>query len=70
MRWDDANQARFDPTKKATIKTSVVDGVTYLDIYKGTDYAVPVFDEGKHYLWPLPLSSISQNPKLGQNPGW
>lgn len=70
MRWDAANKARFDPQNKATIKTSTVDGVEYLDVYKGTDYANPVFDESKHYLWPIPINSISQNEALGQNPGW
>ena len=44
--------------------------VPYLDIYKGTDYETPEFDESKHYLWPLPIDAISQNPALGQNPGW
>lgn len=24
----------------------------------------------KHYLWPVPLSQLEANPKLGQNPGW
>ena len=70
MRWDAANKARFDPANAATIQTSTVDGVEYLDIYKGTDYANPVFNEGKHYLWPIPINSISQNEALGQNPGW
>jgi starch-binding outer membrane protein, SusD/RagB family len=31
---------------------------------------VPVFDESKHYLWPIPLNVLSQNPNIGQNPGW
>lgn len=70
MRWDAANRARFDPTNKATVKTSLIDGVEYLDVYKGTDYETPVFDESKHYLWPIPISAISQNPNLGQNPNW
>jgi hypothetical protein len=70
MRWDDANQSRFDPDKKATVKTGLVDGIPYLEPYKGTDYETPKFDEGKHYLWPIPINSISQNPALGQNPGW
>ncbi len=70
MRWDAANQSRFDPDKKATIKTATLDGVPYLDVYQGTDYANPKFDEAKHYLWPIPINSISQNPALGQNPGW
>ena len=76
MRWDAPNKARFDPAGEVTVQTSVVphvitgQPVEYLDVYKGTDYATPVFDESKHYLWPIPLSDISQNPNLGQNPGW
>lgn len=70
MRWDAANKARFDPGKKVTVKTGLVNGIEYLEIYKGTDYETPVFDESKHYLWPIPLEDISQNPNLGQNPGW
>lgn len=76
MRWDAANKARFDPEKKVTVQVSttphVITGapVEYLDIYKGTDYATPEFNENKHYLWPIPLNDIAQNPNLGQNPGW
>lgn len=75
MRWDAANKARFDPKGEVTVKTSVVkdifgNDVEYLDVYKGTDYAQPVFDESKHYLWPIPLNDLSQNPNLTQNPGW
>ncbi|MDF9800340.1 hypothetical protein OKW21_005603 [Catalinimonas alkaloidigena] len=70
MRWDATNQNRFDPTNEATIGVTEVDGVPYLDVYAGTDYAEPIFDESRHYLWPIPISAISQNPNLGQNPGW
>jgi hypothetical protein len=70
MRWDEANRNRIDPDGEVTVQFSQVDGVEYLDIYKGTDYETPVFDENKHYLWPLPLLATSQNPELGQNPGW
>jgi hypothetical protein len=75
MRWDAANRTAVDPAGKATVKSSVTtdvfgNPVEYLDIYKGTDYATPVFDESKHYLWPIPINSLSQNPNLGQNPGW
>ncbi len=70
MRWDEANRTRVDPNGEVTIGSSDVNGVPYLEIYKGTDYENPVFDESKHYLWPLPISAISQNPNLGQNPGW
>jgi len=67
--WDAAAIARYP---KSTVQSSVdpVSGKTYIDVYKGTDYAVPVFDENKHYLWPIPLSIISQNTNIKQNPGW
>jgi hypothetical protein len=75
VRWDAANKAAIDPAGKVTIGSSVTtdiygNPVEYLEIYKGTDYENPVFDEGKHYLWPIPINDISQNPNLGQNPGW
>jgi len=70
IRWDAANRTRFDPANQVTIKTGLVDGIEYLEIYKGTDFENPVFDESKHYLWPIPIGDISQNPNLGQNPGW
>ncbi|MCB0634291.1 MAG: RagB/SusD family nutrient uptake outer membrane protein [Saprospiraceae bacterium] len=68
IRWDDAAIARYP---KANVVSSVAEnGVPYVDIYKGTDWENPVFDENKHYLWPIPLSVISQNPNIQQNPGW
>lgn len=67
LRWDEAAQARYEG---ANVKSTLVDGVPYIDVYKGTDWENPVFDESKHYLWPIPLSVISQNPKIQQNPGW
>jgi hypothetical protein len=70
MRWDEANRNRMDPDSIATIKSSIVDGIEYLEVYKGTDYEIPEFDESKHYLWPIPRTAISQNPNLGQTPGW
>jgi hypothetical protein len=75
IRWDAANKAAIPSSSQATIQSSVITDIfgnpaEYLDIYKGTDYATPVFDESKHYLWPIPINTISQNPNLGQNPGW
>lgn len=69
MRWDDAAIARYP---NAVVKSAVdpVSGKTYIDVYQGTDWANPVFDESKHYLWPIPLSAIAQNPNIAQNPGW
>lgn len=67
--WDAAAEARYEG---ATVETAVDpdSGKTYIDPYGGSDWANPQFDEGKHYLWPLPLGEIAQNPQLGQNPGW
>ncbi|MBY5956910.1 RagB/SusD family nutrient uptake outer membrane protein [Membranicola marinus] len=67
IRFDDAAQARY---AGANVAFSEVDGVPYVDIYKGTDWENPVFDESKHYLWPIPTSAISQNTNIQQNPGW
>ncbi|HET8736805.1 MAG TPA: RagB/SusD family nutrient uptake outer membrane protein [Pricia sp.] len=67
--WDDAANARYEGN---TVITAVdpESGKTYIDAYGGSAWANPQFDESKHYLWPLPLEELSQNPDLGQNPGW
>lgn len=70
IRWDDNYRSRIDPKGKVTIQSSVVEGIEYLAPYKGTDYETPVFDENKHYLWPIPSGSISQNTNLEQTSGW
>ena len=67
IRWDAAAQTRYEG---ANVQSRDVDGVPYIDVYAATDWADPVFDESKHYLWPIPLSVISQNPNVKQNPGW
>ena len=69
LQWNAAAQERYEG---AIIETSVdpENGKTYIDVYKGTDWEDPVFDESKHYLWPIPLNDLAQNPNLGQNPGY
>ncbi|MBX2815227.1 MAG: RagB/SusD family nutrient uptake outer membrane protein [Saprospiraceae bacterium] len=67
IRFDAAAVARYEG---ANVATEEVDGVPYISVYKGTDWENPVFDEGKHYLWPIPISVISQNTSVKQNPGW
>jgi hypothetical protein len=47
-----------------------VNGKEYLEPYAGSDFAEPVFDEAKHYLWPIPLNNLAQNPAIKQNLGW
>jgi hypothetical protein len=67
IRWDAAAKARYP---KAKVEVTEVDGVPYIDVRKGTSFYPAVFDENKHYLWPIPTSVLSQNPNVGQNPGW
>lgn len=47
-----------------------ISGKTYIDVYIDSDWDNPLFDESKYYLWLIPLSALSQNPEIGQNPGW
>jgi hypothetical protein len=76
MRWDEATRNLIDPNGDVrNVGSSVTkdvfgNDVEYLEVYKGTDYETPVFDESKHYFWPMPLNARSQNPALGQTPGW
>lgn len=70
IRWDANMQSIIDPEGLSVVKSTMVDGVPYIDVYQGTDWANPVFDESKHYLWPVPLSAIAQNPAFQQTPGW
>ncbi|GAA4307691.1 RagB/SusD family nutrient uptake outer membrane protein [Compostibacter hankyongensis] len=69
IQWNKDAEARY---AGATIQTSVdqASGKAYIDPYKGVDWDNPVFDEHKHYLWPIPLSVIAKNSKIEQNPGW
>jgi hypothetical protein len=73
LRFDDRARERYP---EATVQSSIIkDPITgemkeYVDIYKGTQYADPVFEDDKHYLFSLPLNDLSENPNLKQNPGW
>ncbi|WP_020529048.1 RagB/SusD family nutrient uptake outer membrane protein [Flexithrix dorotheae] len=69
IRWDEAAKTRYAGADD-NVEVTTVDGVPYIDVRKNGPYWPPVFDENKHYLWPLPVNAISQNPNLGQNPGW
>lgn len=67
MRWDAAAIARYP---RATVRTRVENGVPYINVFGGSDWDNPVFEENKHYLWPIPLDVLSQNPTIKQNPNW
>lgn len=62
-------QARYAGTV-IPLYTDPENGKQYLEPYAGGDFENPVFDESKHYLWPIPLNQLAQNPNIGQNPGW
>lgn len=49
-----------------------VDGKQYIDPYAGTKYAVErrQFNPEKDYLRPIPLSAITKNTNIVQNPHW
>ncbi|TKG89869.1 RagB/SusD family nutrient uptake outer membrane protein [Puteibacter caeruleilacunae] len=67
MRLEDDQMERFEG---ASVVRTEVEGKKYIDVYEGSALADRQFNEAKHYLWPIPLSVISKNPELGQNPGW
>lgn len=69
IRWDAAALARYG-TKVVVPITDPISKKTYINSYAGSDFANPVFDESKHYLWPIPLNTLAQNPAIKQNPGW
>lgn len=73
IRWDDAAKDRYTG---AIVQSSVIkdpisgEMIEYIDPFKGTSFEKNVFDENKHYLWPLPLNILSKNENMKQNPGW
>lgn len=73
IRWDeDAIERYAHATVRSSEFTCPITGEAgpYIDVHKGTGYEGPVFDDNKHYHWPLPLNILTENPDLGQNPGW
>ena len=57
----------------------VMEGTRYFDLlrWRTAETVIPsnplgnyVFDPARHYLWPIPQSSIDANPKIEQNPGY
>lgn len=71
IRWDEANRMAIDPEGNVDLGYEIFPGTTieYICPHKGGDLENPVFEE-KHYLWPIPVGPRSENPALGQNPGW
>src|SRR5690606_20487842 len=71
IRWEEANRERIDPDGKVNVSYEELPGTgnIYISPNKNNDLSNPIFEE-KHYLWPIPVSARSENPALGQNPGW
>jgi hypothetical protein len=69
---DIAAGGRYDATGKTAPATLTVSGKNYIDAYAGTQFARDkrVFDEIKHYLYPVPTNIRAKNPELDQSPGW
>lgn len=68
LRWNDAAISRY---VGANVKSSIDpnNGKTYIDVFKGTAFD-PIKLSDKDYLWPIPTFVLTDNPNLGQNPGW
>ncbi len=67
MRLEDDQLERYPDAKVNRVE---INGKKYIDVYQGSDLGSRQFKEDQHYLQPLPLSEISMNPALGQNPKW
>lgn len=52
------------------VKTVTVNGKNYIDVLSSSELRKRSFDEGKNYLFPIPINVISKNPAIGQNPLW
>jgi hypothetical protein len=69
---DIAAGGRYDATGKTAPATVEANGKKYIDAYAGSQFARDkrVFDENKHYLYPVPTNIRAKNPQLEQSPGW
>ncbi|GHT07420.1 hypothetical protein FACS189432_08620 [Bacteroidia bacterium] len=69
---DIAAGGRYDATGKTPPATFEINGKRYIDAYAGTQFARDkrVFDENKHYLYPVPTNVRAKNPNLDQTQGW
>lgn len=68
--WDEKAQERYVGATRVKTSVDPVSGKKYVDAFKGTAYEKAKFDEEKDYLWPIPLSVLTKNPEVGQNPKW
>lgn len=86
FRYDDIIRWKAGHLLTKTVRGFLFDPSLYPEVQVGTDvildsegYVLPyatslpngrVFEEPKHYLFPIPLNELTLNPNLTQNPGW
>lgn len=59
----------YSDIRRWKIAGSLLNGRQFKNLL-GEGYMTRVFDENKHYLWPIPQSEIDMNKNLVQNPGF
>lgn len=68
--WDEKAKQRYEGARLVKTSADPVTGKEYVDAYKGTQWENGKFDEERDYLWPIPISILTENPEVGQNPKW
>lgn len=68
--WDDAAKERYKGADQVKSSIDPRNGKEYVDVFKGTSWDNPTFDPARDYLWPIPISVLSENNNITQNPGW
>jgi hypothetical protein len=72
IRISDTDISSDGRYKGANVSLFETGGKKYIDAYAGTQFAREkrVFDENKHYLYPVSTNVRAKNPNLEQTPGW
>lgn len=59
----------YSDIRRWKVAASMLNGRSFKNLL-GEVYTTRVFDEKKHYLWPIPQTEIEMNKALIQNPGF
>lgn len=65
IRWEIAHEVLQGPTMGMTYRNEEGEMTTLIQ-----DSFIRNFDPARNYLWPIPLSEVTLNKELEQNPGW
>lgn len=68
--WDDAAKERYKGATQVKSSIDPKNGKEYVDVFKDSQWATPTFDPARDYLWPIPISVMSENDNIKQNPEW